>query len=55
MYYGIGFIHSDIYDMPTYLRKFYYRKLVDTKKKENEQIQKAQRSSKIPTNPRFKR
>jgi len=56
IYYGTGFIHSDVYDMPTYLRRYYYGKLVETRKKENEEIEKAQRrSSKVPTNPRFKR
>ena len=60
MYYGKGFTHSDIYDLPIYLRNFYYQKLVDTRKKENEEIKKAnQRNkskvSKPPMNPRFKR
>jgi hypothetical protein len=55
MYYGKGFTHSDVYDMPIYLRNFYYKQLVDTRKKENEEIKKAQRKSKPPTNPRFKR
>ena len=54
MYYGKGFIHSDIYDMPVYLRNFYYNKLVETRKKENEEVKKAQQKSK-PINPRFKR
>ena len=42
MYYGKGFIHSDIYDMPIYLRNFYYKQLVDTRTKENEEIKKSQ-------------
>ena len=29
-----GFTHSDVYNMPVYLRTFYYKKLVDAKKKE---------------------
>tara|TARA_Y100001938_G_C7848117_1_gene309452 strand:+ start:466 stop:603 length:138 start_codon:yes stop_codon:yes gene_type:complete len=45
--------------MPIYLRNFYYKKLVDTRKKENEQVKKAQQKSKgvsqPPINPRFKR
>jgi len=43
--------------MPVYLRKFYYRKLADTKKEENKQIEKAQKTSNPTpqTNPRFKR
>ena len=54
MYYGKGFIHSDVYNMPVYLRNFYYKKLSDTRKKENEEVKKAQQKSK-PMNPRFKR
>jgi hypothetical protein len=47
--YGNGFTFSDVYRMPTYLRNFYYNKLVDTKKKESEQIKKtnSQKSSKV--------
>jgi len=58
MYYGVGFTHSDVYDMPIYLRNFYYKELSNTRKKENEEIKKAQqkaKSSKPPMNPRFKR
>jgi hypothetical protein len=49
--YGNGFTMMEIYKMPTYLRNFYYNKLVDSKNKENEQIQaantKAGKSSKV--------
>tara|TARA_X000001382_G_scaffold57087_1_gene39067 strand:- start:7 stop:183 length:177 start_codon:yes stop_codon:yes gene_type:complete len=58
MYYGQGFTHSDVYDMPIYLRNFYYNKLVETRKQENEEVKKANQkaqSSKPPMNPRFKR
>mgnify|MGYP003125605480 FL=1 len=60
MYYGAGFTHSDIYEMPIYLRNYYYNKLVETRKKENEEIKKSQRKSqpkiaKPTINPRFKR
>jgi len=47
--------------MPVYLRNFYYSKLIETRKKENEEVKKQQRKSKsrtpnIPSvNPRFKR
>ncbi len=54
MYYGKGFTHSDVYNMPIYLRNFYYKQLADTRKKENEEVKKAQQKSK-PINPRFKR
>ena len=58
MYYGKGFTHSDVYDMPIYLRNFYYKQLSDTRKKENDEIRKSQQKSKVsrpPVNPRFKR
>ena len=49
--YGNGFTMMEVYKMPTYLRNFYYNKLVDSKTKENEQIQaanaKAGKSSKV--------
>tara|TARA_B100000287_G_scaffold183382_1_gene173455 strand:+ start:1038 stop:1178 length:141 start_codon:yes stop_codon:yes gene_type:complete len=46
--------------MPIYLRNFYYNKLLETRKKENDEIKKAQQKnkskiSKPPVNPRFKR
>tara|TARA_R100000008_G_scaffold20961_1_gene11025 strand:+ start:724 stop:975 length:252 start_codon:yes stop_codon:yes gene_type:complete len=56
-----GFTHDDVYCMPTYLRRFYYQELIDTRKKESEEVKKQQRQSKsrtpnIPSiNPRFKR
>tara|TARA_R100000995_G_scaffold77980_1_gene48347 strand:+ start:29 stop:274 length:246 start_codon:yes stop_codon:yes gene_type:complete len=60
MYYGEGFTHSDVYSMPIYLRNFYYRQLADTRKKEADEMEKAQKRnnpkvSKPPMNPRFKR
>jgi len=58
MYYGKGFTHSDVYDMPIYLRNFYYKQLSDTRKKENDEMKKANqkaKSSKPSMNPRFKR
>ena len=58
MYYGAGFTHSDVYNMPIYLRNFYYKKLVDTRKKENDEIKKQNQKSQVSKpaiNPRFKR
>ena len=58
MHHGQDFIHSDVYNMPVYLRNFYYNLLVEARKKENEEIKKAQqkaKSSKPSVNPRFKR
>jgi hypothetical protein len=59
MYYGQGFTHSDVYDMPIYLRNFYYKQLTETRKKENEEMKKANQKnnsvSRPAINPRFKR
>ena len=60
MYYGEGFIFSDVYDMPVYLRNFYYKKLVDAKKKEKEEIDKSKKKASSIQRPniqssRFKR
>ena len=40
-YYGNGFNHNELYNMPVPLRKFYAQKLVEAKNKEAEQIKKA--------------
>ena len=42
MNYGNGFTHSDVYGMPVYLRRFYFKKLSDYKKTEDEAVKKAQ-------------
>ena len=46
--------------MPIYLRNFYYNELVDTRKKENDEVKKANQRNKSTIsrpaiNPRFKR
>jgi|TARA_R100001129_G_C5234263_1_gene223517 hypothetical protein len=41
VYYGAGFTHDDVYSMPTYLRRFYFKKLSETKKKEVKEIEKS--------------
>ena len=51
MYYGKGFTHSDVYDMPIYLRKFYFKKILDAKKVEKEQVEKATKKSKPISKP----
>ena len=40
-YYGNGFTFWDVYQMPVHIRLFHYKKLIDTKKKEKEQHDKA--------------
>lgn len=37
---GGGFILSEVYCLPVYLRKFYLKELVDSKKRENESTKK---------------
>jgi len=47
MYHGkMGFTHTELYNMPIYLRNFYYKKLVDVRKKENEEHENAMRKAK---------
>lgn len=46
--FGNGFSWSEVYFMPTYLRKFYFNKLIEFKKKEAEQAKQAQSKIKIP-------
>ena len=46
--FGNGFTWSEVYHMPTYLRNFYFKKLIELKKKEVEEHKKAQ--SKMKSN-----
>ena len=39
--YGNGFTWSEIYTMPIHWRNFYFKKLVESKKKEKEEMDKA--------------
>jgi len=45
IYYGEGFTHSDVYDMPTYLRRFYLKELNTTKGEENKEVENAKNSN----------
>jgi hypothetical protein len=45
--YGNGFTMMELYQMPTKLRLFYYKKLIEAKKKENEQVKTASTPSKV--------
>jgi hypothetical protein len=40
-YYGNGFTHDELYNMPVPLRKFYAQKLIDAKKKESKSYEDA--------------
>ena len=37
VYYG-HFLYSDLYNMPVYIKSFLYKKLIDTRKNEREQV-----------------
>jgi hypothetical protein len=51
VHYGNGFTVMELYQMPTRLRMFYYNKLAEAKKKENEQVEKSNKSaSKVRVN-----
>jgi hypothetical protein len=39
---GGGFIHSEVYNMPTWLRRFHIQKINEQIEKENEEMRKAQ-------------
>jgi len=43
--FGNGFTWKDVYTMPIHWRNFYFKKLVDLKKKEKQEYDKANRSS----------
>jgi len=45
VHYGNGFTIMELYQMPTRLRMFYYNKLLEAKKKENEEVEKANKSA----------
>jgi hypothetical protein len=46
--FGNGFTWSEVYFMPTYLRRFYFNKLVDLKKKEADEMKKVKAKTKTP-------
>jgi hypothetical protein len=49
IYFGNGgFNWADVYNMPIHLRKFYFNKLVELKKREAEEIKKTQTKARIP-------
>ena len=45
-YYGNGFNHDDLYNMPVPLRRFYAQKLIEAKNKESEIIEEARKKAK---------
>jgi hypothetical protein len=41
-----GFTWSDVYHMPIYLRRFYFNKLIELKKREADEVKKANSKAK---------
>ena len=54
IYHVSGFNHSDVYSMPVYLRRFYLNTLVEQRKKEEKEVEKAQRQQNSPQDPRLR-
>jgi hypothetical protein len=52
--YSNGFTIMELYKMPTYLRTFYYNKLIESKKRESEEAKKTNQSANA-SKVRFKR
>jgi hypothetical protein len=44
---GGGFIHSEVYNMPIWMRRFHIQKINQYSKKQNEEIEKAKGQSNI--------
>ena len=40
-----GFIHSDVYFMPVYLRRFYLNELIQARESENKSMEKSNKKS----------
>ena len=56
IYYGQGFTHEDVYNMPVYLKRFYLNQLLDIKNKEKKQTEKSSKGpSKIARPPSYKK
>lgn len=44
----------DVYRLPIHLRNFYYKQLVDSKKKENDDMKTAQKPKQTATGPNIR-
>ena len=44
-----GFTHDDVYNLPVYLRTFYYKKLHEAKQREKEEHDKASKGKGMST------
>jgi hypothetical protein len=45
--FGNGFTWRDVYTMPIHLRKFYFNKLIELKKREADEHKKIEQKSKV--------
>ena len=46
---GGGFLHSEVYNMPTWMRRFHIQKINEHVKKENDEMAKAQKGKSNPS------
>ena len=42
---GGGFLHSEVYNMPIWMRRYHIQKINEYNKKQNEEIEKAQKGN----------
>jgi len=50
-YFGNGFTQEGVYRLPIHLRNFYYKQLIDTKKREQEDVKQSQKSKSAVSGP----
>lgn len=48
-YHGNGFTQEGVYRLPIHIRRFYYKELADTKKKESDEVKKSQKKQQGPS------
>ncbi|OUW60178.1 MAG: hypothetical protein CBD63_04135 [Candidatus Pelagibacter sp. TMED203] len=48
IYFGQGFTHSDVYNMPLPLRRYYADVLIKTKERENKEVEEANKQFQDP-------
>ena len=47
---GGGFLHSEVYNMPIWMRKFHIQKINEFNKKQEEELKKRKRKSNVGDN-----
>ena len=53
--YGNAFTWKEVYTMPIHWRKFYFKKLLDAKKKEKQEMDKVNKKGGHPPNVRVRK